>query len=834
MMDGIEIRAHPRGGVPDASSRCPALAFGEEYTEEDEDAYRSAFPVRPRRSARSKTAGWWPPRPCYSLELTVPGEVAIPMGGVTWIATLPTHRRRGLLRRLMAGPVRRHGRAGRARLGAGRLRGQHLRPFRLRTGHQRHELQRGAGARRLRAPPVDADAGRFTLLDAERGRRRSCRPSTRTSGSASRARSAARPAGGTHYLADPPQRAGGRHPHVPRRCTRPPPGVADGYVSYRVKEEWEGATARNERPGRRAAGRRPRRLQGAVATTCSNTDLCHTVSCWRGRVDEPLRWLLADPAGSRSTRSADFLWLRLLDVPRALWRRARYAAAGRAGPRGHRRLPHAQRQTATCCAPSRPARPAPSAAAPRRRARPRPRDRHAGAPPTWEASAFATLAAAGRVRELTPGAVARADAMFSTGTAPFCVDRVLGAAVSDHDHGHRHAGDTPHRLQRLNDPRRLETQVSEHDLARLLALRGDEDVLDLGSGTGFYTDRIAALTTGTVYAVELQPEMNDHYRERGVPANVRLVHGDITALVSSAGAARSPAERGRRLHHRHLARDRRAGSTCRAGAGPAARGQADRDRLAQGPRVVGGRAAARHPLHQGRGGGSARLLLRRDHSRGPRPLHVRRGRRRALPLSAPRPLVLVARGRPPAPASAGRGGASPPAASRRSAPGPRPGPAPAPRSGLRAPDSANRSTAASRLASCVRCRCETTRRTPSRLIRPARRSRSSSRCCVREAGRRLDVAQQGHPGAHLVDVLAAGPAAARGGEGQLPSGISRPSSRRPSAAPRPGRSLVLLGPQDAVPGDGLHAVGLAVGQRLVRLRARLEPHVVDARPRPPL
>mgnify|MGYP001108600422 FL=1 len=93
-----------------------------------------------------------------------------------------------------------------------------------------------------------------------------------------------------------------------------------------------------------------------------------------------------------------------------------------------------------------------------------------------------------------------------------------------------HAAFHPERLHRLNDTRRLETQVSEADLARLLALHGDEDVLDLGSGTGFYTDRIAALTTGTVYAVELQPEMIDHYRERGVPANVRLLRGDITAL----------------------------------------------------------------------------------------------------------------------------------------------------------------------------------------------------------------------------------------------------------------------------------------------------------------
>jgi SAM-dependent methyltransferase len=99
---------------------------------------------------------------------------------------------------------------------------------------------------------------------------------------------------------------------------------------------------------------------------------------------------------------------------------------------------------------------------------------------------------------------------------------------------HDHALFRSERLHRLNDLGRLETQLSEADLARLLALRGDEDVLDLGSGTGFYTDRIAALTTGTVYAVELQSEMIEHYRERGVPANVRLVSADITALGQGA------------------------------------------------------------------------------------------------------------------------------------------------------------------------------------------------------------------------------------------------------------------------------------------------------------
>ena len=96
-------------------------------------------------------------------------------------------------------------------------------------------------------------------------------------------------------------------------------------------------------------------------------------------------------------------------------------------------------------------------------------------------------------------------------------------------HGHHHRI-SPERALRLLDPSRLETQLGEDDLVRLLALRGDEDVVELGSGPGFYTDRIAALTTGTVYALDIEPVMFEVYRSRGVPQNVRLVPGDVTHL----------------------------------------------------------------------------------------------------------------------------------------------------------------------------------------------------------------------------------------------------------------------------------------------------------------
>lgn len=88
---------------------------------------------------------------------------------------------------------------------------------------------------------------------------------------------------------------------------------------------------------------------------------------------------------------------------------------------------------------------------------------------------------------------------------------------------------SPHKAGVLEDEARL-AMLSEHTLRRLLDLTGTEDIADLGSGTGFYTNRVAAWTTGTVYGVELQPEMQRLHQAKAIPANVRLVLSDIEDL----------------------------------------------------------------------------------------------------------------------------------------------------------------------------------------------------------------------------------------------------------------------------------------------------------------
>lgn len=89
----------------------------------------------------------------------------------------------------------------------------------------------------------------------------------------------------------------------------------------------------------------------------------------------------------------------------------------------------------------------------------------------------------------------------------------------------------PARADKLEDPTRY-AYVSVDELLALFDPGPDDVVADLGSGTGFYTDDVAA-AAGTVYAVDIQPEMHDLYREKGVPKNVVPVTASVDSLPLS-------------------------------------------------------------------------------------------------------------------------------------------------------------------------------------------------------------------------------------------------------------------------------------------------------------
>ncbi|MFB6070284.1 MAG: class I SAM-dependent methyltransferase [Halanaeroarchaeum sp.] len=71
--------------------------------------------------------------------------------------------------------------------------------------------------------------------------------------------------------------------------------------------------------------------------------------------------------------------------------------------------------------------------------------------------------------------------------------------------------------------------LSRDELVGGLAVDESDAVVDLGSGTGFYT-RDVAQYAGTVHAVDVQSEMHEHFRAVGRPDNVDLVTAGVADL----------------------------------------------------------------------------------------------------------------------------------------------------------------------------------------------------------------------------------------------------------------------------------------------------------------
>jgi predicted TPR repeat methyltransferase len=65
---------------------------------------------------------------------------------------------------------------------------------------------------------------------------------------------------------------------------------------------------------------------------------------------------------------------------------------------------------------------------------------------------------------------------------------------------------------KLEDAAARYRSVSREELLWALDPTGTDAVVDLGSGTGFYTDDVAP-HVDRVYAVDVQEAMHDHYRE---------------------------------------------------------------------------------------------------------------------------------------------------------------------------------------------------------------------------------------------------------------------------------------------------------------------------------
>lgn len=92
----------------------------------------------------------------------------------------------------------------------------------------------------------------------------------------------------------------------------------------------------------------------------------------------------------------------------------------------------------------------------------------------------------------------------------------------------------PANADRLDDISRYR-YCSRDELVGYLDPPPDGTVLDLGSGTGFYTTDVAPFTN-RVYGVDVQPTMHGLFEANDVPPNVRLITAEIENLPLETGS----------------------------------------------------------------------------------------------------------------------------------------------------------------------------------------------------------------------------------------------------------------------------------------------------------
>ena len=238
----------------------------------------------------------------YRFDVTVPGGASVPVPGVTWVSVAVTHRRRGILRRLMDRQLRDYLELGLAfavlTASEGGIYG--------RFGYGPATVVRDVAVDRARthlSAPVDATAVVAAGADEAREvlpelHRRWC---AQTPGAVSRGDVWWR-----QYFTDRASRRAGmseRHYWV----------HPDGYVAFRVRSGDRGPVVSSHDDAIVTPAARAALWQVLLAF-----DLYTSIETSRLALDDPLPLLLTDPRRVETTSVDDGMWVRLLDVGTAL------------------------------------------------------------------------------------------------------------------------------------------------------------------------------------------------------------------------------------------------------------------------------------------------------------------------------------------------------------------------------------------------------------------------------------------------------------------------------------------------------------------------------------
>lgn len=345
----------------------------------------------------------------FAVGMTVPGGAVTPVAGVTNVAVLPTHRRRGILSAMMARDLREDAERGES---AGILIASEY-PIYGRYGygaateHATWVFDRNGSAF---ATPLDPDMARVesvtgaeaaAILPEIYNRYRLAQP-----GEIER-----RP---KRWLVDLGLEQMPAEPSKPSwvMIHRDDAGGPDGFLRYRVEEHYEERLPAAVVIVEELIATSPA-AEAALWRYAFDIDLAATIKAGDRRVNEPIVWRLADARAAQLKVRADFMWLRPLDVPSLLESRA-YMTPGSvvlevvdpAGLASGRFALDASADGARCRATTQSAQVRLPVAALG--------SLYLGGVP------LALLAAAGRAELLDGSALAVADSLFHWPVAPFC------------------------------------------------------------------------------------------------------------------------------------------------------------------------------------------------------------------------------------------------------------------------------------------------------------------------------------------------------------------------------------------------------------------------------
>ena len=95
-------------------------------------------------------------------------------------------------------------------------------------------------------------------------------------------------------------------------------GQPDGLATYRIKEHWTDSGLPQDKVVVEDLCGTTSEVEAVLWRLLLDVDLASTVVAFKRPVDDPIKWRLADPRRAQTNVVKDWLWLRVLDVPRAL------------------------------------------------------------------------------------------------------------------------------------------------------------------------------------------------------------------------------------------------------------------------------------------------------------------------------------------------------------------------------------------------------------------------------------------------------------------------------------------------------------------------------------